>query len=67
MASDSEIVDPDKIEPGMKLKILDLKKNLADPAARSAIKNCLKDVAYVYSKKGVTVTEEGLRKLADSL
>jgi LysM repeat protein len=67
MASDSEIVDPDKIEPGMKLKIVDLKKNLADPAARAAIKNCLKDVAYVYNKKGVVTTEEGLRKLADSL
>jgi hypothetical protein len=67
MASDGDIVDPDKIEPGMKLKIVDLKKNLADPAARAAIKNCLNDVAYVYNRKGVTVTEEGLRKLADSL
>jgi LysM repeat protein len=67
MAADSKIVDPDKIEPGMKLKIVDLKKNLDNPAARAAIKNCLNDVAHVYNKKGNTVTEEGLKKLAGSL
>ncbi|MDR1058644.1 MAG: LysM peptidoglycan-binding domain-containing protein [Treponema sp.] len=67
MTADSEIVDPDKIEPGMKLKIVDLKKNLADPVSRAAIRNCLNDVAYVYNKKGAAVTEEGLKKLADSL
>jgi LysM repeat protein len=67
MAADSEIVDPDKIEPGMKLKIVDLKKNLANPVSRAAIKDCLKDVAYVYNKKGSAVTEEGLTKLANSL
>jgi hypothetical protein len=67
MAADSGIVDPDKIEPGMKLKIVDLKKNLDNPAARAAIKNCLSDVAYVYNRKGAVVTEEGLQKLANSL
>jgi hypothetical protein len=67
MAADSDIVDPDKIEPGMKFKIVDLKKNLADPAARAAIRDCLNDVAYVYNKKDVALTEEGLRKLAGSL
>jgi hypothetical protein len=67
MAAESEIVDPDKIEAGMKLKIVDLKKNLADPVARTAIRDCLNDVAYVYNKKGASLTEEGLKKLADSL
>jgi hypothetical protein len=67
MAADSKIVDPEKIEPGMKLKIVDLKKNLDDPAARAAIKDCLNDVAYVYNKKDDSVTEEGLKKLANSL
>jgi phage tail protein X len=67
MAADSEIVDPDKIEVGMKLKIVDLKKNLDNPESRAAIKDCLNDVAYVYNKKGAAVTEEGLKKLADSL
>jgi phage tail protein X len=67
MTSDIEIVDPDRIEPGMKLKIVDLKRNLADPVARAAIRDCLNDVAYVYNKKGDSVTEEGLKKLANSL
>jgi hypothetical protein len=67
MAADSEIVDPDKIEPGMKLKVVDLKKNLANPGARAAIKSCLNDVAYVYNKKGDAATEDGLKKLAASL
>jgi hypothetical protein len=67
MAADSEIVDPEKIEPGMKLKIVDLKKNLDNPISRAAIKDCLNDVAYVYNKKGSTLTEEGLKKLAGSL
>jgi hypothetical protein len=66
MASDTEIVDPYKIEPGMKLKIVDLKKNLDNPESRAAIKDCLNDVAYVYNKKGSAVTEEGLKKLANS-
>jgi LysM repeat protein len=67
LASDSNIVDPDLIEPGMKLKIVDIQKNLSNPVSKQAIKDCLNDVAYVYNKKGVTVTEEGLKKLANSL
>ena len=67
MASESKIVDPDLIEPGMKMKIVDLKKNLDNPSARKAIKDCLNDVAYVYNKKGNTATEDGLKKLANSL
>ena len=67
MASESKIVDPDFIEPDMKLKIVDLKKNLAIPASRKAIKDCLNDVAYVYNKKGQQATEDGLKKLAASL
>ena len=67
MASESKIVDPDFIEPDMKLKIVDLKKNLANPAARKAIKDCLNDVAYVYNRKGQQATEDGLKKLAASL
>jgi len=67
VASDSHIVDPDFIEPGMKMKIPDLKKNLANPTARKAIKDCLNDVSYVYNRKGNTATEEGLKTLANSL
>ena len=67
MASESNIVDPDLIQPGMKMKVPDLKRNLDNPAARKAIKDALNDVAYVYNKKGHTVTEEGLKNLAKSL
>ena len=67
LASGNKIVDPDLIEPGMQLKIPDLQKNLANPVSRKAIKDCLNEVAYVYNRKGVAATENGLRKLADSL
>ena len=67
LASDSNIVDPDLIEPGMKLKIPDLQKNLANSTSRKAIKDCLNDVAYVYNKKSDTSTENGLKTLANSL
>jgi len=67
MASDSNIVDPDMIEPGMRLTIPDLKKNLDNSGARKAIKDCLNDVAYVYNKKARPDTEAGLQKLANSL
>ena len=67
MGSESTIVDPDLIEPGMKLKVVDLQKNLDNPVSRKAIKDCLIDVAYVYNKKGVQASEDGLKKLAESL
>jgi len=67
LASGNTIVDPDLIEPGMKLTIPDLKKNLADPGARKAIKDFLKDIAYIYDKKGHSATEKGLVALSDSL
>ncbi|MCL2318446.1 MAG: hypothetical protein FWC45_00045, partial [Treponema sp.] len=67
LASDSNIVDPDFIDPGMALKIVDLKRNLSNPVSRQAIKDCLMDVSYVYNKKGVKATEDGLIKLANSL
>jgi hypothetical protein len=67
LASDSNIVDPDRIEPGMKLKIPDLKRNLNNSSSRKAIKDCLNDVAYVYNKKGDISSENGLKTLANSL
>jgi phage tail protein X len=67
LASKSTIVDPDLIEPGMELTIIDLKRNLADSGARKAIKNCIKDVSYVYNRKGDSAAEKGLVDLANSL
>ena len=67
LASDGKIVDPDMIEPNMKLTVPDLKKNLNNPVSRKAIKDCLNEVAYVYNKKNKPAEEEGLKKLAASL
>ena len=66
-SSNAGIVDPDLIEPGMRLTIPDLKKNLANSVARKAIKDCLKDVSYIYNKKGHSDTEKGLVALSNSL
>lgn len=67
LASNHAIVDPDLIEPGMKLVIPDLQKNLANPVSRKAIKDCIKDVSYVYNRKGRSADEQGLIALSDSL
>ena len=66
-ATGDKIVDPDFIQPGMVLKIPDLKKNLNNGNSRQAIKDCTNDVAYVYNKKGDEGTEKGLRALSYSL
>ncbi|MDR1058463.1 MAG: LysM peptidoglycan-binding domain-containing protein [Treponema sp.] len=67
MASSDVVADPDLIEPGMKLIIPDLKKNLDAPSSRRDIKSCLADIANVYRSKGDSYTETRLNNLADSL
>ena len=67
LASETDIVDPDLIIPGMELKIPDLKRNLDNNSARQAVKHYLREVAYIYNKKNDSVKEAGLIKLANSL
>jgi hypothetical protein len=68
MASpDSHIVDPDLIIPGLTLKIIDLKRNLSNPAAHQAIKDSIKDISYVYRIKNKPEEENGLIRLSNSL
>jgi len=67
LASEVEIVDPDLIQPGMVLTIPDLKRNLDNRSAHQAIKNCLKEVADIYSKKGNSEKQTGLTKLSNSI
>ena len=67
LGSEHDIADPDLIHPGMVLMIPDLKRNLDNPAAHQAIKDFLKEVAYIYNKKGNSQKEAGLIGLADSL
>jgi LysM repeat protein len=64
---DSHIVDPDMIYPGVKLKIIDLERNLANPEAHQAIKDSLMDIAHVYQTKNKLAEETGLIKLSNSL
>jgi LysM repeat protein len=67
LASQDVVKDPDLIEPGIKLTIPDLQKNLNDPGARQKIKEFLNDIANVYNTKGKAVTRDQLRELAASL
>lgn len=67
LASETEIKDPDLIQPGMVLRIPDLKKNLDNGTSHKAIKDFLKEVAYIYSKKKNSEKENGLTKLSNSL
>ena len=67
LASEGQIKDPDFILEGMKLRIPDLKKNLANADSRKAIRDILIQTAVSYGNKRLTDEEEGLRKLADSL
>ncbi|QQO10048.1 LysM peptidoglycan-binding domain-containing protein [Breznakiella homolactica] len=67
LASSDVVLDPDLIEPGMKLSIPDLQKNLDDPEARGKMKVFFSDIAGVYNKKGNTAMEQKLLEIADSL
>ncbi|GHT68498.1 hypothetical protein FACS1894110_16150 [Spirochaetia bacterium] len=51
LASPGVVADPELIEPGDRLTIPNLEKNLNDPSARGAIKEFLKDIAHVYDQK----------------
>jgi len=67
LASEGQIQDPDFILEGMRLKIPDLKKNLANPDSRRAIREVLVQTAILYGNKRLADEEAGLRRLADSL
>ncbi|GHV62780.1 hypothetical protein AGMMS49587_10650 [Spirochaetia bacterium] len=63
LASPGVVADPELIEPGDRLTIPNLQRNLNDPAARGAIKKFLKDIAYVYDQK--IARDERHRELYD--
>lgn len=69
-STDIAISDPDLIEPGMKLMVPDLKRNLDNPDSRGKIKAYLEDIARIYDKKSgekAEFTAEHLRELAGTL
>jgi hypothetical protein len=70
MLGSSDVVqDPDMIRPGMKLTIVDLNKNLANPQCRSAIKQFLRDIADVYLQARIRAeqTRSKLLELSESI
>ena len=67
LASNDVVLDPDLIEPGMKLIIPDLKVNLDNAAAKAKIKSYLLEIANVYKNKGDEATQKGLQDLSASL
>jgi LysM repeat protein len=67
LASSEVVLDPDLIEPGMKLTIPVLDKNLEDAAAKAHVKNFLNEVAKVYDTKDREKDAEALRAKAKEL
>ena len=67
LASRDVVVDADKINPGMKLIIPDLQRNLDDPKARANIKQFLLDVAKIEDNRKRSETAKGLRDLSASM
>lgn len=67
LASNHVVLDPDLIEPGMRLVIPDLRANLNNAAAKQEIKLYLLEIADVYARKGDTRSEKGLRNLSATL
>jgi nucleoid-associated protein YgaU len=67
LASSDVVLDPDRIEPGMKLTVPDLQRNLNDAKAKGRIKSFLQEIADVEVRRNRPQDAEGLRKLADTL
>ena len=67
LASRNIVLDPDKIEPGMKLTVPDLQRNLADPRARTNIKNFLLEIAKLEENRDRKATADGIRARANAL
>jgi len=70
LASKDVVLDPDKIQPGMKLTVPVLQKNLDDSKAKGKIKSYLNDIAKIYdgrSESWASGTAKGLRDLSDTL
>ncbi|MDR1249562.1 MAG: LysM peptidoglycan-binding domain-containing protein [Treponema sp.] len=64
LASTDVVHDPDLIEPGMRLSVPDLQRNLDDPGARQAMKEFFADIADVYEWKSTNEERLVLRNLA---
>jgi len=67
LASSNVVLDPDRIEPGMRLTIPDLQRNLNDTRARANIRNFLLEMADLEESRNRSDTARGLRSRANAL
>jgi hypothetical protein len=67
LASSDVVLDPDKIEPGMKLTVPDLQRNLNNAGAKNSLKKFLVEIADVYDRRNRPQDASGLRDLSRSL
>ncbi|NLM01396.1 MAG: LysM peptidoglycan-binding domain-containing protein [Treponema sp.] len=67
LASSDIILDPDLIQPNMKLTIPDYKKNIEDAGSRAAMKSYFKEIAGVYKRKGNKTVEAKLLEISKNI
>jgi Tfp pilus assembly protein FimV len=67
LGSGSLIQDIDVIDPGMRLTIPNLQRNLDNSGTRARIKSYLREVATINDNRGRSNDGNELRKLSDSL
>jgi hypothetical protein len=67
LASWRTVLEPAAIEPGMKLTVPDLQRNLTNGDARAALKALLLDTAALYAHQGDPASQAGMENLAHAL
>jgi phage tail protein X len=67
LAANTNITDPDRIYPGMRITVPDLQRNLNNAGARAKLRSAVSDAAAYYERKGQLTARDELRKLAQSL
>jgi LysM repeat protein len=67
LGSSGVVSDPDKIEPGTRLTIPNLRRNLDDSGAKARIKSYFGEVASIYDRRDRSFYAGDLRRLANSL
>jgi hypothetical protein len=67
LASRRRVLVPEALEPGMKLTVPDLPRNLTNADARLALKALLMDTAALYAQMGDPASQAGMENLANAL
>jgi len=67
LGSSGVVSDPDRIRPGARLTIPNLRRNLDDPGAKARIKNYFGEIATIYERRDRAHYAGELRRFANSL